>query len=410
MGGSAFASRDTPLYTPRMPKHVYEHVKAHCHDMLRQHYFCVASPIEGPAKADFGDIDILVAWPKVEDKNQTQLQTVAGLLGATDVIPQGSNLAIPWPKELDVARGSEQPKHIQVDVRVCRTLENLEWMLLKHAHGDIWNILGSIMRPYGLTIDDKALFIRIPEVEKFNKTKAKFFLTAEPSEVLQFLSLPIGSAWDRPFASLNDMFEYVSQCPMFWAYANQRHDESPANNTDVASDCKSLKSNDRRRMRKRPAFMKWIDDFMPECRQQGRFLKRRTTREEITNEAISRFHVGDEYHTRKKEALLERQRDLIFRDLIKGTIPQPDGADTEATLFRGCQIKALKKIILEGDTAYGVTPESDLMDDDGFFDFDRTADFIVKNKDEVGRAAILLHHQRYEETLAQKAKNIDTTQ
>ncbi|KAG5978533.1 hypothetical protein E4U55_006083 [Claviceps digitariae] len=436
MGGSAFASRGKSLYTPRMPKAVYEHVKAQCHNILREKYICVASPIDGPAKTDFGDVDILVAWPKDDSHvngQHHQIQAIARLLGAIDFISNGShcasNLAIPWPEELNASTtddggdggdgGAQEPKekrttttkkHIQVDVRVCQTLQDLEWMLLKHAHGDIWNMIGSTIRSYGLTIDDKALWIRIPEVEEFNKRKSKIFLTSEPSEVLRFLGLPIDNAWDQPFASLRDMYEYVAQCPMFSVYPKDGSGDhethatrDSAKDTAISSDAQALKSNDRRRMSKRPAYRKWVDDFIPECRQQGRFLLKRTSREQVTNAAFSWFHIEPEYNMRRKEALVERQRDLIFRDLIKGTIPQPNPSDAEAILFRGCQIKALKRIILEGDTTtYGVKPHSSFQDKDGFFDLRRAAHFIAAHKDEVGEAAMVLHHQRCGEVLASK--------
>ncbi|KAG5930961.1 hypothetical protein E4U53_002033 [Claviceps sorghi] len=437
MGGSAFASsgKPQPLFTPRMPKAVYEHVKTKCHSILREHYICVASPIDGPAKADFGDVDILVAWPKVDSSHihgQNQIQAIAKLLGAVDVIAKGpdcaSNLAIPWPEELDAGGNDDaqppQTKHIQVDVRVCQTLQILEWTLLKHAHGDIWNMIGSTIRPYGLTIDDRALWIRIPEVETFNKRKSKIFLTSDPSEVLRFLHLPIQDAWDRPFASLRDMYEYVAQCPMFWVRPQDGRGDNAdgddgdddethaardsAKKTAASSDAQRLKSNDRRRMSKRPAYRKWIDDFIPECRQQGRFLEKRTSKKQVIQAAFSRFHVGPEYELRRKEALVERQRELIFRDLIKGTIPQPSHCDAQTTLLRGCQIKALKKIILEGDTTtYGVKVDATFQNEDGFFDLVRIADFIAARKDEIGEAAMLVHHRRCEESMALKGREAE---
>ncbi len=61
--------------------------------------------------------------------------------------------------------------------------------LFKHAHGDIWNLLGSTIRPFGLTVDEDALWLRIPEIEKFDRKKAKIRLTSDPVEVIRFLGL-----------------------------------------------------------------------------------------------------------------------------------------------------------------------------------------------------------------------------
>ncbi|KAG5940328.1 hypothetical protein E4U59_002483 [Claviceps monticola] len=427
MGGSAFTSRSDgkPLHTPRMPRAVYEQVKAQCHRILRDHYIYVASPIDGPAKSDFGDVDILVAWPRRDGDNQdqNQIQAIAQLLGATDVITRGSdcecNLAIPWPEELNDhdSTGQQEPseqRHIQVDVHICQTLQALEWMLLKHAHGDIWSILGSVIRPYGLTIDEKALSVRIPELEFLNKRKSKVFLTCNPSEVLCFLGLPIHNAWEAPFASFRDMYEYVAQCPMFWAgpdikKADDLNNEQPRT---ASLDVQTLKGDERRRLKSRPAFNRWMNDFVPECHRQGRYLQKRTSRYEVTNAALSRFHVSHEYHSRRKEALLKSQENVIFKDLIKGMIPHPatiplphvGSSDAYACLFRACQVKALKKVIVEGDETYGVLqPHVGLKNADGLFDLDRVVEFIARHKQEVGEKALLVHCKRCEETMAAKA-------
>src|SRR5687767_4993582 len=148
MGGSAFSVGPDPLDTPRMPPDVYEAVKAHCSAKLQELFICVASPIEGPGKTDYGDVDILLAWPKTPfaDKS-TALDAVKSTLSARRAIMNlgetSANFAIPWPS--DNQDHTSQSKFIQVDVRICDTLQSLHWILFKHAHGDIWNILGSMI-------------------------------------------------------------------------------------------------------------------------------------------------------------------------------------------------------------------------------------------------------------------------
>ena len=387
MGGKAFAAAGKSLVTPRMPKLVYEAIKARCHGILRTMYTCVASPIDGPGKQDFGDVDILVAWPHdSEAPMRQQLQAIADALGATDTIFQNadcsSNLAIPWPSDA----GTELPRHVQVDVRVCADMQTMHWMLFRHAHSDMWNIIGSIIRPYGLTIDETALWLRIPEVEEYNRTQAKIHLTSEPSRVLAFLGLPLWPYWETPFASLEEMFMYAERLRMLWV----RPDE----------DRNSLKSNDRRRMSKRPAFRKWVDEFLPSCRDQGRFLQRRTSRAEVAHQAFDTFGVEDAYEVRRREMMLERQRQVIWNEVIKPSVPSPDRNDPKDVLFRGCQLKALKRIILEDDASYGVCPEQPLQQHDGFFDIDAVRDFVTSHQQEVGEAAVVRHHSRYAERKA----------
>lgn len=110
MGGSAFTTgRSHPLSTPRMPKGVYNAVKARCHAILQEHYLCVASPIDGPGKTNFGDVDFLLAWPVNQSASKHEaFNTIAEALKATDAIMDkgkdvSGHLALPWPPELSPA-------------------------------------------------------------------------------------------------------------------------------------------------------------------------------------------------------------------------------------------------------------------------------------------------------------------
>ncbi len=189
MGGHAFASGSRPLCTPRMSRHVYHRVRDRCHAVLRELFLCVATPIDGAGKQDYGDVDILVALEKrlVLPKNPqnqrarpsrdvlTAIQIALG--GEAIIINNGdasANIALPWPEDL---RDSAPPDpvasafFIQVDVRVCEDVQDLQWRLFIHAHGDIWNLLGSTIRPFGLTVDDQAMWLRIPEIEAVNRKR-----------------------------------------------------------------------------------------------------------------------------------------------------------------------------------------------------------------------------------------------
>lgn len=88
MGGSAFSSGDAPLATPRMPKEVHDAVRDRCHAALKELYHHVASPIPGSAKADFGDVDIIVGGPRHGDGPGTResLERVGAALGTRRAI------------------------------------------------------------------------------------------------------------------------------------------------------------------------------------------------------------------------------------------------------------------------------------------------------------------------------------
>lgn len=411
MGGSAFAHGPDQLNTPRMPPRVYELVRDRCHAQLRAHYFCVASPIESPDKKDFGDVDVLLAWPKfAAADNHAALLIVERAIGAVRVIPSGgpnvsANFAIPWPEFSD--GGCVATKFIQVDVRVCDSLEQMQWMLFKHAHGDIWNLLGHIIRSFGLTVDDDALYIRIREIEDVNRKRSKIFLTSDPVEVLRFLGLPIDGFWDCPFLSQRAMFDYVLQCRLFWIRPqSQKHDTMPpigeAITNNPAAGRAALTSNERRRLAGRPAYRAWIDEFIPQCREKGMYSSRPTWRWAVKAQAITRFGIGKEYARRLSEFLLEKQQRRIG-DIIKEAMPPAEPKDQSATTYRSCLIKALKNIIIEGSEEFGVVRPANLLRANGYLNERAVNTFIACSKDTVGRLAFQKHQNDWLEHKQRRA-------
>ena len=328
-----------------------------------------------------------------------QTEAIATLLNAVrSIIPPvgaevAANLAIPWPKDAEEEEEGGEEKYIQVDVRVCESLKVYNWMLFKHAHGDLWNLLGSMIRPYGLTVNDNGMYIRIPEVEQTNKNRAKVFLTSEPDAVLDFLGLPKEGFFDGPFDSIEDLYEYASKCRLMYIPATESKEEA------FLSGKANLKANDRRRMTYRPVFKRWIEEFIPQCRAQGKFSTQATSRGTVTEEALDIFHVRDEFTKVRREYLREKQRDRIWNDVIKTSIPPADPEDKKSILYRACLVKALKRLILERDESYGVVFEEDMLGEDGLYDLEKVQAFIDRAKDEVGKAAMKRHDAAYMERL-----------
>lgn len=144
MGGSAFSFLKNPPFTPRMPPAVYRQVKQSCHAALRELFVYVATPIEGPGKQDHGDIDILVAqekrcfFPKTASdtipKSPAELLNEIKLLFAAEyckITGPAANLAIRWPSspsEDAEAEEGQKEKFIQVDVRICKDIDQVCWV------------------------------------------------------------------------------------------------------------------------------------------------------------------------------------------------------------------------------------------------------------------------------------------
>ncbi|KAI0520893.1 hypothetical protein F5B22DRAFT_598712 [Xylaria bambusicola] len=395
MGGLAFSSGPNALSTPRMRPEVYRAVRDRCQAKLRELFLAVATPIEGPAKDTFGDIDMIVAYDKyrispVSEPDtstasvEAQKEAVSRALGAIRCKTENPNtmsMAIPWPKDFpceETVPESNGPVCIQVDTHFCKSLDNFYWMLFRHAHGVIWNIIGSTIRPLGLTVDEVGFHIRIPELEEINKKKAKVLLTTNSEEALNFLGLKFDDKqWEEPFASDQDLYEYVATCRLFWVKRKAARASSDDKNVvdldnleikeddEVADDKRMLKANDRRRMAQRPLFKKWIEEFLPACRVSGRYPSTCPTRDEVREQVFGFFPgVRSIYYTTLANWLVERQRQTLWKAVIKPAIPE----DIEVNR-RGCCAAALKKIILNDDTRFdGIAAPSNLKDSNGIFD------------------------------------------
>ncbi|KAK3941827.1 hypothetical protein QBC46DRAFT_381543 [Diplogelasinospora grovesii] len=436
MGGLAFSSEPYGLYTPRMPPAVYRRVRAMVHAALREVFVYVATPIEGPSKADHGDVDVLVAlekqlaFPNTPGDHLAQpaaLQdlrsTIKNVLHAEHVIVNGPSvsMAIPWLSsygEADGVNGDARSPYIQVDVRICRDVDKLSWVLFKHAHGDIWNLVGSTIRPFGLTVEEEAMWLRIPEIEALDRKKARVFLTNDPAEVLHFLGMKAEGFWEEPFASVDALFEYAATCRLFRVRMEASHDNADANAgpglVGGEEGRKQMKHNDRQRMRFRPVYQKWNDEFIPRLRAEGRFMHEdeedgqgqdNTTtdtrvRDRVRKEAFERFpHAEKDYRDRLREWRLKRQSDEVWRSTIKGSIP----TDLDPQ-YRSCLAGALKKIIMGDDMSFGIAPPTPLRTPDGFYDEDAIRAFIQEHWQVLGLIALKRQHEKMAEAMQQQKK------
>lgn len=353
MGGSAFADPTDPsksLYTPRMPTHIYEHIRDRALRILRSEFFAQAEcPIEAPAKIDHGDVDILVASP--HDQAHADVASLAAALGATQY-KKGSpttNFALPWPtvQELSanvktesathpytadveaptakeqgghlsgVSRGNDgsahhdntntdwtdPPRYIQLDVHVCLTPEQFQWELFHQAHGDLWNMLGSMIRPYSLVVNHIGLYLRLAGVENINRNQRTIQLTTSPSAVLKFLDLDEKNYWTR-FESLEAMFLYVASCRFYDPKAYKGKGD--------------LKANDRLRMKKRPMFMKWFEGYLKEHMEDPPGRMAGASRQEVVEEAKKVFGVAREYEEKRAKGLRIMREEKLWSDIRKG--------------------------------------------------------------------------------------------
>ncbi|KAH6678219.1 hypothetical protein B0J14DRAFT_650437 [Halenospora varia] len=418
MGGNAFAQ----LHTPRMPPRIYNQVLKLALSALRKHYALAEAPIEAPGKETVGDVDILVSGaledvynPAITPQREVALKLQASLGAADFIVEKGNptiNLALPWPSDdspkipdqcdaLNEDENEKEEKFIQLDVHHLATPSAFTWELFHSAHGDLWNILGTTIRPFGLTANDRGLHLRITDIELLDRKKSMVFLTDKPQEVLGFLGLD-EKKWWKEFASLEDMFEFASNFRMFWV-------KDEGGEGDVVGEIggqeggeegkKKLKHNDRQRMNKRPIFRAWMDDFIPRCRASAKYGAAKVTREQIRDEAFEKFGIREEYERRLKDWQLVRHKDELWRDVIKGGLPE----DVDPA-FRGAAIRYLKSIIMEGEPFDGKVVEAAKMDEEGFYDLNKVRDFVKQNWKRAGEIGWQRQQIKAKETMKIKAE------
>jgi len=379
--------------------------------------------VEAPGKETYGDVDTLVfgpfdpAWADSGNGCPAMAETLAKALGAKKFLRQRGNptinFAIPWPGQ-DIENKTKDDKYIQLDVHTCFSLVSFKWELFHAAHGDLWNIIGSTIRPFGLTVNNQGMYLRIPEIELYDRKRSMIFLTANPSEVLMFLGLD-EDRWWRQFKSKEEMFKYATGCRMFWVKEadnldGAEEDKTPEAGATTTHDIegqeggekgrKKLKHNDRQRMAKRPIFKEWIDEFIPRCREGGIFGTPRASREQIQQEAVADFGVKEEFNIRVKEWKLMKHQDDIRRVVIKGSIPI-DGIDPS---FRAAAIRTLQATIMEGVKFEGVTPKAAMKDQGGFYDMEQVMRFVQENWETAGRIGLVRQEAKAQEAMMAKAE------
>jgi len=218
--------------------------------------------------------------------------------------------------------------------------------------------------------------------------------------------MKIDGFWDKPFESAEALFDYTMTCRLF--YVREAPDDDAKGDADDIGVMggeegrKKLKSNDRRRMKGRPVYRRWINEFIPSLRAQGRFIRSgpsssvEEARAVVRDEAFARFFVEAEYKKRLRDWQLDRdnqQMKSLLKELVVSTMdPQR----------RACLLSAMKKIIMEDDPSFGFAP-SGLRDAGGFYDIQVVRDFLRDNLDEVGRVAWDRQLQRAEASMRLRA-------
>lgn len=238
-------------------------------------------------------------------------------------------------------------------------------------------------------------------------------LSRDPVKILHFLGMKVEGFWAEPFQSIDALFDYATTCRLFYVRdAPGSDEEGEAHEAGVIGGeegRKKLKSNDRRRMKGRPVYRRWINDFIPSLRAEGKFIRRgpgtsiEEVRAMVRDEAFATFFVEVEYKQRLR-AWQRKRDDEQMKSLIKELVPvaMNNQPSTEDNQRRTCLISAMRKIIMEDDKSFGFDPPN-LRNADGFYNTEVVRSFVQDNMGEVGRVAWIKQQERAQEAMRLKA-------
>lgn len=276
-----------------------------------------------------------------------------------------------------------------------------------------------MIRPYGLTVSEDALYIRIPEMEQIDKKKARVLLSSSPTKVLDFIMIDDHGEWAKQFSSVDALFDYTRKCKWFYVWLAHENEKSRAKVRE------GLKANDRQRMNQRPVFARWVEEYVPEqinLKRSSFDTDERTAtdiREEVRNAAFATFPGAEERYNNQLAAWnKERIRIFVKNKLIKEdmalpesiacALPTPQEGSSVAEVernWRGVLRSALTKLIVNECTDFegvGIAPPQHVRDKYGVLIVDEVKDWIEKNWETVGRAAWVEQCARAAESMRTK--------
>ncbi|CAN9433159.1 unnamed protein product [Alternaria sp. RS040] len=331
MGGHAFKG----LYCPRISPTVYKKVKAQATAALQTIFAQVVVPTEMPGKDDFGDVDFLVCEP-LHSRHSTSIDdfpwqsTVCLIKEVLDtthgrrghLTPDCMYFAIDAPH-------SEETYFVQIDVKVCFKPELFRWCHFELNYASNSKIIGSMVKPLGLTIDPEGMHIRVKEVEETNFPGSMVWISKDPKDALRVVGLD-RRILSAGFKSKEEIYEQLASSWLF----------HPGH---FAARLAEEKYNDRLEDRA-PHWTPFIKEWVPK-HYPGYFLNERVTgledndsqtsehvdadlqlwykctRAAVRDKVFTMFpHVATEYYI-KRAAWAKECEEQRLRDLITNTIP-----------------------------------------------------------------------------------------
>ncbi|KAL6710717.1 hypothetical protein ACN47E_007774 [Coniothyrium glycines] len=216
MGGHAFKN----LHCPRISPSIYTRTKEQTIIALQTLFDHVVVPTEMPEKADYGDIDVLVCsplfspgesttstfdWQSAVRAIKTVFDTQHGRRGFLN--PDCMYFAVPAP-------GPSDGCWIQVDVKVCFKPRLFAWQTFELHYASSSKMLGSMVKPLGLTVDPEGLHIRVEDMDETNFSGSMVRVSTEARDVLRIAGLD-RRLINAGFRTKDELYESLARSWLF---------------------------------------------------------------------------------------------------------------------------------------------------------------------------------------------------
>ncbi|PNS21090.1 hypothetical protein CAC42_3428 [Sphaceloma murrayae] len=331
MGGHAFdtagTSGEPAVAIARLTVDQYKDVASHTEQILRRFFDEVRILQGAPEKLDHGDVDFLVR-SRHQSLNATALKTALSAVSYRVCGPI-SNFAVPF------ADSSGDVKHAQVDVQQCGA--NIAWLSCLQSYGDLWQILGTITRPFGLTVNDKGLFLRIKEGEARDWQASMIALSESPEAVISFFGMD-WMVYEAGFTTLDQVFKWISSCRLL----------------DVNAFGDTATEHRKRNIDTRPMFRRFMDGYIPTLQARETVL----SRDDVLQEALQYFDKHAEYESRHDNIMAENL-DLEANALIVDALKPPGEVSKNFNKNVNLAVRAIKRWtkLQDGEMKLRVEPE-----------------------------------------------------
>ncbi|KAF1852105.1 uncharacterized protein K460DRAFT_299873 [Cucurbitaria berberidis CBS 394.84] len=324
MGGHAFKR----LHCPRMPPTVYNQVKLQLTTALHTIFSHVVVATEMPCKHDYGDVDFFVSGPLHSPTSKTietfdWKGTIHAIKAAFNTIHGRRGFLNPDCMYFAVAAPDPDDDYfIQVDVKVCFKPKSFEWNTFQLNYASNSKIIGSMVKPLGLTIDPEGLHLRVEEIEETNFPGSMIWVSRDAKDLLRIVGLD-RRIINAGFRTEDEIYEYFASSWLF----------NPAH---FAARLAEEKYFDRLEDRS-PHWIYFLKEWIPEHYPGYQLSAENTERFDVQNNELQAWykrnraavrekvfnmfpHIATEYYI-KRSAYMKVLEEHKLREAIANAIP-----------------------------------------------------------------------------------------